>query len=59
VDRLLETSYEINPDQRAAVHAAVTRLLALAGIDLDEIRALLTDPWVICGRGGWVGGRRG
>ncbi len=37
VDRLLETSYEINPDQRAAVHAAVTRLLALAGIDLDEM----------------------
>jgi len=36
-DRLLETSYEINPDQRAAVHPAVTRLLSLAGVDLDEM----------------------
>ena len=23
------------------------------------LQALLTDPWVICGRGGWGGGRRG
>lgn len=34
-DRLLETSYEIHPDQRSSVHPAVTRLLALAQIDLD------------------------
>ena len=36
-DRLLETSYEISPDQRGAVHSAVVRLLALAGIDLDDM----------------------
>ncbi|WP_269306006.1 AAA family ATPase [Aeromicrobium sp. HA] len=34
-DRLLETSYEINPDQRSLVHPAVVRLLSLAEIDLD------------------------
>lgn len=36
-DRVLETSYEINPEQRAAVHPAVTRLLSLAGMDLDAM----------------------
>jgi len=36
-DRTLETSYEINPDQRAAVHPAVVRLLALAKVDLDDM----------------------
>lgn len=38
-DRLLETSYEINPDQRASIHPAVTRLLALAQVDLDTLWA--------------------
>lgn len=36
-DRLLETSYDIHPDQRGAVHPAVARLLALAGIDLSAM----------------------
>ncbi|SDP03739.1 AAA ATPase domain-containing protein [Pedococcus dokdonensis] len=36
-DRLLETSYEIGPDHRAAIHPAVLRLLTLAGIDPDEM----------------------
>lgn len=36
-DRLLETSYEIHPDQRGTVHAAVNRLLTLADIDLDKM----------------------
>jgi predicted ATP-dependent endonuclease of OLD family len=36
-DRLLETSYGIQPDQRQAVHPAVTRLLSLANIDLDDM----------------------
>jgi len=36
-DRALETSYEINPDQRGSVHPAVVRLLALARIDLDDM----------------------
>ncbi len=36
-DRLLETSYEIDPDQRSSVHPAVTRLLALAEVDLDTM----------------------
>lgn len=38
-DRLLETSYEIGPEQRASVHAAVNRLLSLAGVDLDTMWA--------------------
>lgn len=37
VDRLLETSYEISPDQRGSVHAAVNRLLSLADISLDAM----------------------
>lgn len=36
-DRLLETSYDLSPAQRAAIHPAVIRLLALAGVDLDEM----------------------
>jgi predicted ATP-dependent endonuclease of OLD family len=36
-DRVLETSYEISPDQRDAVHPAVVRLLSLAQIDLDTL----------------------
>jgi len=36
-DRLLETSYEIHPDHRQAVHPAVTRLLSLAQIELDDM----------------------
>lgn len=36
-DRVLETSYEIHPDQRTTVHPAVRRLLALAAIDLDAM----------------------
>lgn len=35
-DRVLETTYEINPDQRD-IHPAVSRLLALAGVDLDDM----------------------
>ena len=38
-DRLLETSYEISPDQRGSVHPAVARLLSLADIDLDTMWA--------------------
>jgi len=38
-DRLLETSYEINPDHRPSVHPAVNRLLSLAEIDLDTLWA--------------------
>lgn len=37
VDRVLETSYEIQPEQRTAVHPAVMRLLSLASIDLDDM----------------------
>lgn len=36
-DRLLETSYELHPDHRQAVHPAVTRLLSLAQIKLDDM----------------------
>lgn len=36
-DRMLETSYEVQPDQRGAVHPAVRRLLRLADIDLDAM----------------------
>lgn len=42
-DRLLETSYEIGPDQRGAVHAAVTRLLSMAHIDLDDMWAYIQN----------------
>lgn len=36
-DRALETSYNLQPEHRAAISPAVERLLALAGIDLDEM----------------------
>lgn len=36
-DRELETAYEMQPDQRHAVHPAVSRLLSLAGIDIDDM----------------------
>jgi hypothetical protein len=42
-DRLLETSYEIHPDHRQAVHPAVTRLLSLAKIDLDDMWAYVQN----------------
>lgn len=36
-DRLLQTSYEMAPDQRNAVDPAVHSLLLIAGIDLDAL----------------------
>lgn len=38
-DRLLETSYELGPEHRASIHAAVNRLLSLAKVDADVMWA--------------------
>lgn len=41
-DRLLETSYELAPEQRAGIHTAVKRLLSLAEIDPDVMWSHIT-----------------